>query len=208
MQKLIVDGRLGQDAQLKTSMNGTQFINFRFATNWKYKGENETTWYDVYINDLNRFGNMLQYLKKGNYFIITGELQFKTRLDDNGVPRFDLKLQCVDINFGGGGNGESNKQENGQQTVAQNTVQGNTSIPVQQPIPTPQPIPMPTPQPIPVQQPIPSPQVSTNTPMTTMPNMQAQPQQEIHMGNNVSGNANYHMPNPSVPDYSNGELPF
>ena len=204
MQKLIVDGRLGQDAQLKTSMNGTQFINFRFATNWKYKGENETTWYDVYINDLNRFGNMLQYLKKGNYFIITGELQFKTRLDDNGVPRFDLKLQCVDINFGGGGNGESNKQENGQQTVAQNTVQGNISITTQQPIPTPQPIPMPTPQPIPVQQPIPSPQVSTNTPMTTAPNMQAQPHQEISMGNN----ANYHMPNPSVPDYSNGELPF
>lgn len=183
MQKLIVDGRLGQDAQLKTSMNGTQFINFRFATNWKYKGENETTWYDVYINDLNRFGNILQYLKKGNYFIITGELQFKTRIDDNGVPRFDLKLQCVDINFGGGGNGESNKQENGQQTVVQNTVQGN---------------------PIPMPQPIPSPQVSTNTPMTTAPNMQAQPHQEISMGNN----ANYHMPNPSVPDYSNDDLPF
>ncbi len=194
MQKLIVDGRLGQDAQLKTSMNGTQFINFRFATNWKYKGENETTWYDVYINDLSRFGNLLQYMKKGNYFILTGELQFKTRIDDNGVPRFDLKLQCVDINFGGGGNGESNKQENGQQAVAQNIVQGNIGNP----------IPMPSPQPIPVQQPIPSPQVSTNTPMTTMPNMQAQPHQEISMGNN----ANYHMPNPSVPDYSNGELPF
>ena len=195
MQKLIVDGRLGQDAQLKTSMNGTQFINFRFATNWKYKGENETTWYDVYINDLSRFGNLLQYMKKGNYFILTGELQFKTRIDDNGVPRFDLKLQCVDINFGGGGNGESNKQENGQQAVVQNIVQGNASIPVQQP--------MPTPQPIPVQQPIPSPQVSTNTPMSTIPNMQAQPHQEISMGNN----ANYHMPNPSVPDYSN-DLPF
>lgn len=202
MQKLIVDGRLGQDAQLKTSMNGTQFINFRFATNWKYKGENETTWYDVYINDLNRFSNILQYLKKGNYFIITGELQFKTRIDDNGVPRFDLKLQCVDINFGGGGNGESNKQENGQQTVVQNTVQGNTGIP------TGNPIPMPSPQPIPVHQPIPSPQVSTNTPMTTAPNMQAQPHQEIQMGNNVAGNANYHMPNPSVPDYSNDDLPF
>lgn len=202
MQKLIVDGRLGQDAQLKTSMNGTQFINFRFATNWKYKGENETTWYDVYINDLNRFSNILQYLKKGNYFIITGELQFKTRIDDNGVPRFDLKLQCVDINFGGGGNGESNKQENGQQTVAQNTVQGNTGIPMGNPIP------MPTPQPIPMHQPIPSPQVSTNTPMTTAPNMQAQPHQEIQMGNNVAGNANYHMPNPSVPDYSNDDLPF
>lgn len=198
MQKLIVDGRLGQDAQLKTSMNGTQFINFRFATNWKYKGENETTWYDVYINDLNRFGNILQYLKKGNYFIITGELQFKTRIDDNGVPRFDLKLQCVDINFGGGGNGESNKQENGQQTVVQNTVQGNTGIPMGNPIP------MPSPQPIPMPQPIPSPQVSTNTPMTTAPNMQAQPHQEISMGNN----ANYHMPNPSVPDYSNDDLPF
>lgn len=202
MQKLIVDGRLGQDAQLKTSMNGTQFINFRFATNWKYKGENETTWYDVYINDLNRFSNILQYLKKGNYFIITGELQFKTRIDDNGVPRFDLKLQCVDINFGGGGNGESNKQENGQQTVVQNTVQGNPGTPMQNPIP------MPSPQPIPVHQPIPSPQVSTNTPMTTAPNMQAQPHQEIQMGNNVAGNANYHMPNPSVPDYSNGDLPF
>lgn len=208
MQKLIVDGRLGQDAQLKTSMNGTQFINFRFATNWKYKGENETTWYDVYINDLSRFGNMLQYLKKGNYFILTGELQFKTRLDDNGVPRFDLKLQCVDINFGGGGNGESNKQENGQQTVAQNTA----NIPVQQPMPTQQPTiaqqPMPSPQPIPVQQPMPSPQVSTNTPMTTMPNMHAQPYQDINMGNDVAGNANYQMPNPSVSCYNNNELPF
>lgn len=177
-------------------MNGTQFINFRFATNWKYKGENETTWYDVYINDLNRFGNMLQYLKKGNYFIITGELQFKTRLDDNGVPRFDLKLQCVDINFGGGGNGESNKQENGQQTVAQNTVQGNPGNPI------------PTPQPIPVQQPMPSPQVSTNTPMTTMPNIQAQSYQDINMGNDVAGNANYQTPNPSVSCYDNNELPF
>lgn len=181
-------------------MNGTQFINFRFATNWKYKGENETTWYDVYINDLNRFGNILQYLKKGNYFIITGELQFKTRIDDNGVPRFDLKLQCVDINFGGGGNGDSNKQENGQQTVAQNTVQGNINIQTQQP--------MPTPQPIPVQQPIPSPQVSTNTPMTTAPNIQAQPHQEISMGNNFAGNANYQVSNPSVSNYSNDDLPF
>lgn len=200
MQKLIVDGRLGQDAQLKTSMNGTQFINFRFATNWKYKGENETTWYDVYINDLNRFGNILQYLKKGNYFIITGELQFKTRIDDNGVPRFDLKLQCVDINFGGGGNGESNKQENGQQTVAQNTVYGNPG--------TPTPTPIPSPQPIPVQHPIPSPQISTNTPTTDVPNMQAQPYQDIKMGNNVAGNANYQTPNPSVPNYSSNDLPF
>jgi hypothetical protein len=44
--------------------------------------------------------------------------------------------------------------------------------------------------------------------MTTAPNMQAQPHQEIQMGNNVAGNANYHMPNPSVPDYSNDDLPF
>ena len=92
--------------------------------------------------------------------------------------------------------------------MAQNTV----NIPVQQPMPTQHPNiaqqPMTTPQPIPVQQPIPSPQVSTNTPMTTIPNMQAQPYQDIKMGNDVAGNANYQMPNPSVSNYSNDDLPF
>lgn len=66
MQKVMIIGNLGRDAEVK-EVNGNQFVSFTIADTNKRKtaaGEvvESTTWYDCTMNKTNVF----PYLKKGS----------------------------------------------------------------------------------------------------------------------------------------------
>lgn len=70
MLQLIISGRLGKDAEVKTLTGGT-VINFSVATEVGYGDKKETIWVDCA-----KWGEktgVAEYLKKGQQVVITGE---------------------------------------------------------------------------------------------------------------------------------------
>lgn len=72
MKKTIIIGNLGQDAQVKTTQTGQQFLGFTAAVTEKRNGQESTTWFSC-----SAWGNFVtgaigQYLKKGTKVYLEG----------------------------------------------------------------------------------------------------------------------------------------
>jgi len=77
MQKIIITGNLGKDAEKKELESGRIYVNFNVAVN-SYKGKGEekkqsTQWYSVsyFVNS----EAIIQYLKKGAKVVVCGSLE-------------------------------------------------------------------------------------------------------------------------------------
>ena len=77
MQKIIITGNLGKDAEKKELESGRIYVNFSVAVN-SYKGKGEerkqqTQWYNVsyFVNS----EAIIQYLKKGTKVVVCGSLE-------------------------------------------------------------------------------------------------------------------------------------
>ena len=78
MLKVFFDGRLGADAELKTSQNGgSQFYSMSVATDDFRNGNNETIWVRVSVNT-DRVGKMK--FTKGSHVLVSGSLKTSTFL--------------------------------------------------------------------------------------------------------------------------------
>jgi len=105
------NGRLGADAEVKTSKNGKQYVSMRVATDEFRNGEKGTAWINVtYHGD--RAIKMQEYLKKGNAVSVIGVETVSTYQNKNGetmVSR-DVLADRVDfVNLGGSGSTQSNE---------------------------------------------------------------------------------------------------
>ena len=115
MQTIIVTGRLGHDAKIYTSSNGSHFIAFSMASNTRVKkNEEHTYWWDVVVpnHSIERYKNMVGYLTKGSSVIVQGELVPEIQYDNNGKPRLRLTISAVSIQFNSVGNQNTNGQFN------------------------------------------------------------------------------------------------
>jgi single-strand DNA-binding protein len=83
--KVILVGRLGQNAEAKTAQNNREFVVFNIATqeSWKNdKGdyENRTEWHRVYASsNVSEFAKTLQ---KGQLVTLEGKLQYREYEED------------------------------------------------------------------------------------------------------------------------------
>lgn len=85
MRNLIIDGRLGRDAEVKTTSGGTPYVQFSLA-NTVYEGKNEKTeWVDVTSFDPFVINTQKKVLTKGTYAIITGKFRDEVRVKDGSV---------------------------------------------------------------------------------------------------------------------------
>jgi single-strand DNA-binding protein len=104
------NGRLGADAELKTSKNGKQFISMRVATDEFRNGEKGTAWMNVtYHGD--RAIKMQEYLKKGNAVTVMGVETVSTYQNRNGetmVSRDVIADRVEFVNLGKSGETQSN----------------------------------------------------------------------------------------------------
>jgi len=73
MKKTVIIGNLGQDAQVKTTQQGQQFLGFTVAVSEKRNGQESTTWFSCSAWG-ERFvtGPVGQYLKKGTKVYLEG----------------------------------------------------------------------------------------------------------------------------------------
>jgi single-strand DNA-binding protein len=103
-------GRLGADAELKTSKNGKQYVAMRIATDEFRNGEKSTAWLNVsYYAE--KGIKMQEFLKKGSAVSVIGAETVGTYQSKNGetmVSR-DVMADRVDfVNLGKSGDTQSN----------------------------------------------------------------------------------------------------
>lgn len=98
-----VNGRLGADAELKTSNKGNQFVSLRVATNDYIGGENITTWVNVLWSG-DRAVKMAEHFKKGSSVVVRGVPKFSTYTTKNGENAVSVDVFADRVDFGNNGN--------------------------------------------------------------------------------------------------------
>ncbi len=104
-------GRLGADAELKTSAKGNQFVSMRVASNDFFNGENVTTWANVMWSG-ERAVKMQEHMKKGSAVSVHGTLRTSLFTNKNGEQSIstDLFADRVDfVNLGKSGDTQTNE---------------------------------------------------------------------------------------------------
>ncbi|HEY4670191.1 MAG TPA: single-stranded DNA-binding protein [Tepidiformaceae bacterium] len=96
LNKVMLIGNAGRDAELRYTANGTAQSQFSMAVNYRRKGtsgdwEDATEWFNIVV-----FGDQAertsQYITKGKQLYIEGRLQTRTWDDDQGVKHYRTEV--------------------------------------------------------------------------------------------------------------------
>jgi len=132
MQKIILRGRLGKDAEI-TSFGERQSLKFSLACDHG-KGENVvTTWYDIIFYRT----QLQQYLTKGKEVLVTGRLDVRKSEGRDGKTYVNLNVYADDLEFLSKGNSGYSQDQGYHQNQNYNQPRQQTA---------PQPAPQPAPQ--------------------------------------------------------------
>lgn len=120
VNKVILVGNLGRDAETKFTPSGAAFSRFSVATtrSWKDQQSNEwkeeTNWTNVVVW---RQENLANYLTKGKQVYIEGRLQTRTYDDKDGKKVYTTEVVADEIILlggrGEGGGGEAGAARSG-----------------------------------------------------------------------------------------------
>lgn len=115
---ITLPGRLGRDAEVRQTANGTKLLSFSLAVDERTGNQNETRtdWYTVTSFLPNHTGKFAEYMKKGQSVMVTGNLRPGTFVGRDGQTHLDLNVNACQIDFLNFG-----KKEDGQQRQAQQT---------------------------------------------------------------------------------------
>ena len=112
LNKVMLIGNAGRDAELRYTANGTAQSNFSLAVNNRRRSqsgdwEDHTEWFNIII-----FGDtaerVSQYITKGKPVYVEGRLQTDEYTDKEGMKRKSTKVRCDRVVLlGGGGRGAS-----------------------------------------------------------------------------------------------------
>ena len=129
MQHLMLEGRLGRDAEIKTTARGNKYVSFTLAVDSRDKnGEKTTNWYNVSSFQENHLGKFAEYLKKGSGLIVMGTPSYGIWIGKDGQPKIDLNVRASNLEFPTLSGGKENND--GQQTTkASETTVTRTAAP-------------------------------------------------------------------------------
>lgn len=96
MNKILLEGRLGKDAEVRES-NGVKFLSMTIAENQFVGKEKKTFWYDVMCFNYN--DKLVQYYKKGGALFITGQLTADIEEGKDSVTRCRRRIVADAIDF-------------------------------------------------------------------------------------------------------------
>lgn len=113
VNKVILLGHLGKDAETKFTTSGISVSKFSLATNRRSKDSQTGEWKD--ITDWHnivmwRTEHVANYLLKGKQIYLEGRIESRTYEDKEGQKRYITEVVCEGANVillgGGGGRGE------------------------------------------------------------------------------------------------------
>jgi single-strand DNA-binding protein len=125
VNKVILLGHLGRDAETKFTPGGAAVTRFSVATNRRWKDKDsgewkeETDWSNVVLW---RSENLANYLTKGKQVYVEGRLQTRSYEDKDGKKVYSTEVIADDVilvSGGQGGGGRSGGDEYSQQPVSQ-----------------------------------------------------------------------------------------
>ncbi len=118
VNKVILIGRLGKDAESKFTPNGTSVATFSIATSWRQKDQqtgewkDQTDWHNI---KLWRSENVAPYLTKGTQVYVEGRLQTRS-YEKDGKKQYFTEVIAEELILLGGrredaaGGGEYSQQ--------------------------------------------------------------------------------------------------
>jgi single-strand DNA-binding protein len=118
LNKIMLIGNLGRDAETRFTTNNVSVTSFTIATTNSYKGKdgnwvNETTWHNIVSFNLSDY--FKENLKKGKKFYIEGRLTKREYTDKEGIKRYATDVvaeKIIPLESGAGsGNSEGAIQE-------------------------------------------------------------------------------------------------
>lgn len=134
MRILVFDGRLGKDAEVKTSTKNAdvKYLTFSVANSTFIRGEEVTTWYNVTTFNTNLIEKLADKLKKGSYVCITtGTYETKISNSSDGRIFINHSVLADRIDYMGSGK----KTEDGASSSTSVKAEEEVSIPVTAPKP-------------------------------------------------------------------------
>ena len=110
LNKVMLIGNLGKDAETRFTPGGASVTNFTLATSRRWKDQQsgewkeETDWHDIVLW---RSENLAQYLQKGKQVFVEGRLQTRSWEDQNGNKRYRTEVIAENLILlrGGGADG-------------------------------------------------------------------------------------------------------
>jgi single-strand DNA-binding protein len=117
VNKVILVGNLGRDAETKFTPSGVARTTFSVATTRRWKDQqsgewkDETDWHNVVLW---RSENVANYLTKGKQVYLEGRLQTRSYDDKDGQKRYTTEVVADDIILLGGRGGDAPEESHGQ----------------------------------------------------------------------------------------------
>jgi single-strand DNA-binding protein len=120
VNKVILVGHLGKDAETKFTPSGVAKTTFTIATNRRWKDQqtgewrDETDWHNVVLW---RSENVANYMLKGKQIYVEGRLQTRSYDDKDGNKRWITEVvadEVILLSGGGGGAREGGAEDFGQ----------------------------------------------------------------------------------------------
>lgn len=112
MNRVVLMGNLGADAELKVLGNGSAVSKFSLATTEKWKDsegnkQEKTSWHRCNLWG-KRAQAVSQYLTKGTRVLVEGSIEYGS-YEKDGVKHYTTDIKVLNLEFvGGGKNGNSN----------------------------------------------------------------------------------------------------
>ncbi len=111
LNKIMLIGNLGRDAEIRFTTNNVSVSNFTLATTNSYKGKdgnwvNETTWHNVVAFNLSDY--FKENLKKGKKVYVEGRLTKRDYTDKDGIKRYSTEVvseRIIPLEASGSGEG-------------------------------------------------------------------------------------------------------
>lgn len=95
LNKIMLIGNLGRDAETRFTTNNVSVTSFTLATTFSYRGKDgnwqkETTWHNIVAFNLSDY--FKDNLKKGKKFYVEGRLTKRDYTDKDGVKRYSTDV--------------------------------------------------------------------------------------------------------------------
>ena len=121
-------GRIGRDAEVRQTNNGTAVANFPVAVDVGYGDNKATLWLDCSMFGKRAEGGLVQYLVKGAQVMVEGDINLRQYTKGDGTGGAAVTLNIQDLKLVGGqpqGQQQQQPQQAANQTQRQPAQQQN-----------------------------------------------------------------------------------
>jgi len=101
MNSITISGRIGRDAELRTTAGGLEVLSFPVASSKKIKGEDHTTWFECAIFG-KRASSLSNYIQKGGQIVVTGSCDLDVYQKNDGTTGAKINVMVNDVDLVGG----------------------------------------------------------------------------------------------------------